>query len=88
MSGMFWVCENITNLNLSSFDTKNVSHMSCMFKGCNIITNLNLSSFDTKNVRKMSNMFVGCNKLIYVKINKNNNQKLLYELNYNVKIEE
>ena len=60
-----------------------------MFCGCNNITNLNLSSFDTKNVTNMNHMFFCCKKLVYVKIKKNNNQKLLNELKIkNVKIEE
>ncbi len=62
--------------------------MTAMFYECESLINLNLSSFNTNNVTNMCGMFGGCYKLIYVKINKNNNQKLLYELNYNVKIEE
>ena len=43
---MFSCCFNITNLDLSSFDTKNVTDMSYMFYNCNKLTNLYLSSFD------------------------------------------
>ncbi len=85
---MFFGCNNITNLNLSSFNTKNVTNMSYMFSWCNNITNLNLSSFDTKFVIDMNKMFFFSDKLVYVKIKKKNNGKLLYELNKNVKIEE
>ena len=39
---MFYGCQNITNLDLSSFDTKNVTNMSGMFFICQNITNLGL----------------------------------------------
>ena len=41
-SFMFSNCQNITNLDLSSFDTKNVTNMSGMFFICQNITNLGL----------------------------------------------
>ncbi len=55
--------KNKTNLNLSSFDTKNVKNMNDMFSGCENITNLNLSFFDTKNVKNMNNMFKNCKNI-------------------------
>ena len=63
---MFKNCENIVNIDLFSFDTKNVLDMSEMFSGCSCLENIDLSSFDTKNVTNMSNMFSGCSKLINV----------------------
>ena len=62
-SYMFCDCNKITNLDLSSFDTKNVTNMSYMFSGCKNITNLDLSLFDTKNVTKMNHMFIGCTNI-------------------------
>ena len=34
MSGMFWGCSSLKELNLNNFNTNNVSNMSCMFDGC------------------------------------------------------
>ena len=62
-SFMFCECNNITDIDLSSFDTKNVTNMSHMFRYCENLTNLNLSSFDTKNVTNMKNMFYNCEKI-------------------------
>ncbi|MEF2690078.1 MAG: BspA family leucine-rich repeat surface protein [Bacilli bacterium] len=45
-----------TSLDLSSFDTSNVTNMSNMFQESKA-TSLDLSSFDTSNVTNMSNMF-------------------------------
>ena len=50
-------CEELTSLDVSSFDTKSVTDMSEMFRRCSKITTLNISSFDTKNVTNMSGMF-------------------------------
>ena len=45
MSWMFLNCSNLTNLDLSSFDAKNVVDMWGMFSGCSKLTNLDLSFF-------------------------------------------
>jgi len=62
-TALFCCCKNIIDIDLSSFDTKNVNNMSWMFCDCSDLTNLNLSSFDTKNVTDMSHMFYGCSDL-------------------------
>ena len=59
---MFYNCKNITNIDLSSFYTKNVTNMIYMFFGC-IFNIIDLSSFDTKNVTNMSYMFGNCTNL-------------------------
>ena len=56
-SHMFNCCNNITSINLSSFDTKNVTNMSYMFYNCKRLEELDLSSFDTRKVTNMSHMF-------------------------------
>ena len=40
--GLFCYCKNILNIDLSSFDTKNVTNMSHMFQYCSNLTNINL----------------------------------------------
>ena len=69
MSSMFEYCRSLTNLNLSSFNIKNVFSMNDMFSKCGNLTNLNLSSFDTKNVSCMNNIFNGCSNLTNLDIN-------------------
>ena len=70
MNCMLNVCNKLINLNISSFDTKNVTDMSNMFNGCSSLVNLDLSSFDTKNVINMLCMFFNCDKLKILKLNK------------------
>ena len=56
-------CNNYFNycsakeLDLSNFDTSNVTNMRSMFSNCNKLTSLDLSNFDTSNVTNMRSMF-------------------------------
>ena len=53
----------IEKLDLSSFNTSNVTNMSNMFKGCHALTSLDLSSFNTSQVTNMNSMFSGSKTL-------------------------
>ena len=63
MSYMFYECSSLTNINLSNFNTQNVTDMSNMFSGCKLLTKIDLSNFNTQNVTNMSDMFWGCESL-------------------------
>ena len=60
MKGMFYGCESLSSLDLSSFDTSNVQDMKQMFYACSDMRSLDLSSFDTSKVQDMSQMFFYC----------------------------
>ena len=58
--------QNLTALeeiDLSNFDTSNVTSMSAMFSNCSSLESLDLSSFDTSNVTSLAGMFYYCTKL-------------------------
>ena len=59
MEGMFYCCNDqyFKALDLSSFDTSNVTNMSRMFHEVQFVENLNLSSFNTSKVTTMHSMF-------------------------------
>ena len=57
MSHMFYDCERLTSLDVSSFNTSKVTNMSGMFSACFVITSLDLSNFDTSKVTNMDYMF-------------------------------
>ena len=59
---MFLGCSSLTSLDLSNFNTNNVTNMSYMFSNCSSLTSLNLSNFNTNNVKYMSSMFYGVNR--------------------------
>ena len=52
-----------TSLDLSNFDTSNVTNMSFMFDACINLEHLSLSNFNTNKVSDISNMFCNCIKL-------------------------
>ena len=54
---MFYDCSSLTSLNLSNFNTNNVTNMDSMFYNCSSLTSLILTNFNTINVINMSNMF-------------------------------
>ena len=60
---MFYKCSNITNIDLSLFNSKNVIDMNSMFGLCHNLTSINLTNFDTKKVSKMQLLFQGCGNL-------------------------
>lgn len=60
VSSMFKGCNNLTTVDLSNFDTKNVVNMNCMFNDCNKLEHLDLGNLDTENVTNMSCMFENC----------------------------
>ena len=75
MSGMFYRCSSLTELDLSGWNTaasegsqtvkstKNVTDMGFMFYGCSRLASLDLSNFNTGNVTDMGYMFNGCSGL-------------------------
>ena len=63
MENMFYNCNRLISLDVSSFNTNNVKNMCGMFYGCSSLEELNLSNFNTNNVTTMSYMFYGCDEL-------------------------
>ena len=63
INNMFYDCKFISKLDLSNFNTQNVTNMSFMFYGCKSLTKINLFNSKTQNAINMSDMFHGCNSL-------------------------
>ena len=60
---MFSGCKDLTSLDLSSFNTANVTDMRYMFDGCSSLIHLNVSTLNTANVTNMKGMFAECTAL-------------------------
>ena len=60
---MFNNCTALASLELSNFDTSNVTATWAMFQNCAALTSLDLSNFNTSNVTAMQSMFNGCSAL-------------------------
>ena len=54
---MFKGCNNLSSLDLSTFNTSSVTDMRYMLNGCSRLSSLNLSTFNTSNVINMCYMF-------------------------------
>ena len=75
-SYLFESCTNLTNLDLSEFNTDSVTSMQYMFGHCSSLTGLDLSKFNTGNVINMRGMFIGCFNLDSIDINQFNTSKV------------
>ena len=60
---MFIYCYNITEINMSNFNTSQVTTMENMFSHCSSLTSLDLSNLDTSQVNDMYGMFKNCSSL-------------------------
>ncbi|MGN0437061.1 MAG: BspA family leucine-rich repeat surface protein [Lachnospiraceae bacterium] len=63
IGSMFSGCTVMTSLDLSEFDTTNVTDMSYLFWCCYELTDLNFGNFNTGSVTTMENMFGNCSGL-------------------------
>ncbi len=74
MSYMFYRCISLAELDLSHFDTGNVTTMEAMFYSLPL-TKLDLSNFNTSNVKSMKRMFYDCKQLETVNVTSFNTEK-------------
>ena len=65
---MFAGCKLLTSLNLTNFDTTNVTDLGYMFDGCKALTSLDLSGFQTYNASNLMYFLNGCSALTAVDI--------------------
>ena len=73
---MFFNCSGLTSLDVSNFDTSNVTNMGGMFNGCRGLESLNVSNFDTSNVTDMGYMFDQCIRLTSIDLSGSETTKL------------
>ena len=66
MSYMFYRCSSLTEIDISGFDTSNVTSMIGMFYYCSNLTNLDLSGFDTRKVKSSIQMLDGVVGQVYI----------------------
>lgn len=63
MGNMFAGCYSLASLDVTDWNTKNVTVMSGMFYDCKQLTTLDLSGWDVTNVNHMRRMFAECSSL-------------------------
>lgn len=62
-ANLFANCSNLTEVDLTDFETGSVINMTGLFRGCAALTEVDISVFDTNNVTGMGAMFEGCASL-------------------------
>lgn len=67
---------NLTNIDMSGFNTEKVKNMNYMFYQLNKLTTLNLSNFNTQNVKTMNSMFKYMENLSLLDLSSFNTQKV------------
>lgn len=60
---MFWFDENLQNVDVSKWNTANVTSMNGLFYNCGKLETLDLSGWDMSNVTDASDMFASCQEL-------------------------
>ena len=78
LSYMFYQSINITEIDLSEFNSENVWNMSNMFSGCSNVTSINLNNFRTNKVINMVSLFAQCHSLISIDVSHFNTEKVEY----------
>ena len=78
---LFYNCLSLTNINLSNFNSQNVTNMCCMFFHCISLININLSNLNTQNVTNMKDMFNCCLSLSNINLSNFNTQNII-QMNY------
>ena len=76
MGRMFEDCSGLTSLDVSHFNTQNVTGMGGMFRSCLGLTSLGVSHFNTENVTYMGRMFEDCSGLTSLDVSNFNTQNV------------
>ena len=74
---MFSECTVLASLDLSNFNTTNVTNMSHMFSECTVLASLDFSKFNTENVKEMISMFYSCGNLTSLDLSNFNTAKVM-----------
>ena len=69
---MFNKCSSLKELNLSNFNTNNVTNIDFMFNKCSSLKELNLFNFNTNNVTFIYGLFYRCSDDLKRKIKSEN----------------
>lgn len=73
---MFSNCYNLEAVDLSNFDTSNITSLAWTFSNCYKLNNVNLNGFNTSNVTIMYNMFQTCKSLTDLDLSNFNTKKV------------
>ena len=78
VTSLFLAFDNsaLKQINVSNWDTSNVTNMSNTFSHCELLTSVDVSKWNTSKVTNMEGMFADCNLLASVDVSKWNTSKV------------
>ena len=65
---MFLNCRDIAEIDLSNFDSSQVTNLHAMFFDCSSLTNVDLSNFNSPKAKDITRLFKGCSSLTSVNL--------------------
>ena len=78
MHGMFQQCYELEFIDLSNFNTSNVTNMECLFNGCNKLKDIKgLNKIFTNKVTTLSGIFQSCKELELIDISNFNTSMVI-----------
>ena len=75
---MFHDCVNITEIDLSQFDSSKVTRMSSMFENCTSLMSINFGNFNSSIIVGMGSLFKNCISLKSLDLSKFDTKNLVY----------
>lgn len=78
LDSMFAHCVSLQSLNVSTWDTKNVTNMQSMFMYMGNVKELDVSKWNMENVTNISHMFQKCDNLEDLDVSKWNTKNVVY----------
>ena len=75
---MFSECKSLRTLDVTKFNTANVTDMSQMFCNCSNLDTLDVSNFNTENVYAINGMFSGCSGLETLDVSNFNTDRVVH----------
>ena len=81
-SFMFSGCDNIKNIDLSSFDSSDTTNMYYMFGKCHFLKGIKFDNLNIENVTDMSYMFNNCSELEKIEFPKSFNTKKVSNIEF------
>ena len=77
-TGLFWDCSNITEIDLSEFNSSRNTQTFRMFEGCSSLTSINFANFDTSKVTFMGCMFLNCYSISSLDLSNFDTSKVIF----------
>ena len=65
---LFQGCSMLTNIDLSSFNSNNITNMNGMFSGCSSLNSINFTNINTNKVSNMNSLFRQCSSLTNINL--------------------